>query len=152
MKCFSVDGSNVKKPKKKKKNYNSQLEYRKTWRGANEISKLPQAKCLRTEIDETCNKFREQCRFFSQKKTQRRRKVTLLFVEVEYVCWPRTEARRKKKLSAKCFREGTKVKKVKNDKKRIVLYVAFISKNIILKESLTVRLWESAGDLQRKGK
>ena len=26
----------------------------------------------------------------------------------------------KKKLSAKCFREGTKVKKVKNDKKRIV--------------------------------
>ena len=46
----------------------------------------------------------------------------------------------KKKLSAKCFREGTKVKKVKNDKKRIVLYVAFISKNIILKESLTVRL------------
>ena len=32
------------------------------------------------------------------------------------------------------------------------LYVAFISKNIILKESLTVRLWESAGDLQRKGK
>ena len=58
----------------------------------------------------------------------------------------------KKKLSAKCFREGTKVKKVKNDKKRIVLYVAFISKNIILKESLTVRLRESAGDLQRKGK
>ena len=46
----------------------------------------------------------------------------------------------KKKLSAKCFREGTKVKKVKNDKKRIVLYVAFISKNIILEESLTVRL------------
>ena len=121
--------------------------------GANEISKLPQAKCLRAEIDETCNRFREQCRFFSQKKTQRRRKVTLLFVKVEYVCWPRTEARRKKKkLSAKCFREGTKVKKVKNDKKRIVLYVAFISKNIILKESLTVRLWESAGDLQRKGK
>ena len=32
------------------------------------------------------------------------------------------------------------MKKVKNDKKRIVLYVAFISKNIILKESLTVRL------------
>ena len=121
MKCFSVDGSDVKKPKKKqKKNYNSQLEYRKTSRGANEISKLPQAKCLRAKIDETCNKFREQCRFFSQKKTQRRRKVTLLFVEVEYVCWPRTEARRKKKLSAKCFREGTKVKKVKNDKKRIV--------------------------------
>ena len=58
----------------------------------------------------------------------------------------------KKKLSAKCFREGTKVKKVKNDKKRIVLYVAFISKNIILKESLTVRLRESAGDLRRKGK
>ena len=57
-----------KNQKKKKKNYNSQLEYRKTWRGANEISKLPQAKCLRTEIDETCNKFREQCRFFSQKK------------------------------------------------------------------------------------
>ena len=44
----------------------------------------------------------------------------------------------KKKLSAKCFREGTKVKKVKNDKKRIVLYVAFISKNIILKERLVV--------------
>ena len=86
MKCFSVDGSNVKKPKKKKKkNYNSQLEYRKTWRGANEISKLPQAKCLRTEIDETCNKFREQCRFFSQNNTQRRRKVTLLFVKVQYV-------------------------------------------------------------------
>ena len=86
-----------KNQKKKKRNYNSQLEYRKTSRGANEISKLPQAKCLWAEKDETCNKFREQCRFFSQKKTQRRRKVTLLFVKVEYVCWPRTEARRKKK-------------------------------------------------------
>ena len=128
------------------------IQEREPMRGANEISKLPQAKCLRAEIDETCNKFREQCRFFSQNNTQRRRKVTLLFVKVQYVYWPRTEARRKKKLSAKCFREGTKVKKVKNDKKRIVLYVAFISKNIILKESLTVRLWESAGDLQRKGK
>ena len=86
MKCFSVDGSDVKKPnKKKKRNYNSQLEYRKTSRGANEISKLPQAKCLRAEIDETCNKFREQCRFFSQNNTQRRRKVTLLFVKVQYV-------------------------------------------------------------------
>ena len=107
----------MSKNQKKKRNYKSQLEYRKTSRGANEISKLPQAKCLRTEIDETCNKFREQCRFFSQNNTQRRWKVTLLFVKVEYVCWPRTEARRKKKLSAKCFREGTKVKKVKNDKK-----------------------------------
>ena len=57
-----------KNQKKKKRNYNSQLEYRKTSRGANEISKLPQAKCLRAEIDETCNKFREQCWFFSQKK------------------------------------------------------------------------------------
>ena len=64
MKDFSVDGSDVKKPKKKIRNYNSQLKYRKTSQGANEISKLPQAKCLRTEIDETCNKFREQCRFF----------------------------------------------------------------------------------------
>ena len=137
--AFQLMGVMSKNQKKKKKrNYNSQLEYRKTSRGANEISKLPQAKCLRAKIDETCNKFREQCRFFSQKKTQRRRKVTLLFVEVEYVCWPRTEARRKKKLSAKCFREGTKVKKLKNDKKRIVLYVAFISKNIILKERLVV--------------
>ena len=71
--------------------------------------------------------------FLARKKTQRRRKVTLLFVIVQRLGV-------KKKLSAKCFREGTKVKKVKNDKKRIVLYVAFISKNIILKESLTVRL------------
>ena len=50
MKGFSVDGSDVKKPKKKR-NYNSQLKYRKTSRGANEISKLPQAKCLRAKID-----------------------------------------------------------------------------------------------------
>ena len=72
MKCLSVD---VKKNKnKQKKNYNSQLEYRKTSRGANEISKLPQAKCLWAEIDETCNKFREQCRFFSQKKNSAQEK------------------------------------------------------------------------------
>ena len=142
MKCFSVDGSDVKKPKKKKKrNYNSQLEYRKTSRGANEISKLPQAKCLRAEIDETCNKFREQCWFFSQKKKLSAGEKSSFYL-LKWNMFADLEQRLgvKKKLSAKCFREGTKVKKVKNDKKRIVLYVAFISKNIILKESLTVRL------------
>ena len=111
--------------------FNSQLEYRKTSRGANEISKLPQAKCLWAEIDETCNKKKklsagEKSPFYLLKWNMCADLVQRLGV--------------KKKLSAKCFREGTKVKKVKNDKKRIVLYVAFISKNIILKESLTVRL------------
>ena len=138
MKCFSVD---VKKPKKKKRNYNSRLEYRKTSRGANEISKLPQAKCLWAEIDETCNKFREQCRFFSQKKKLSAGEKSPFYLLKWNMCADLVQRLGvKKKVSARCFRAGTKVKKVKNDKKRIVSYVAFISKNIILKESLTVRL------------
>ena len=127
--------------KKKKRNYNSRLEYRKTSRGANEISKLPQAKCLWAEIDETCNKFRELCTFFSQKKKLSAGEKSPFYLLKWNMCADLVQRLGvKKKLSAKCFREGTKVKKVKNDKKRIVLYVAFISKNIILEESLTVRL------------
>ena len=95
--------------------------------------------------------------------------------KVEYVCWPRTEAGRQKKISAKqnnmticsdffslilvipkhhlfslkclCLREKTKIKKVKSDKKRIVC--GFISKNIILKRVWPRgkgKRWPAAGD------
>ena len=44
------------------------LNIRKYRMEAIEISKLPQANCLGAEIDVTCKRFREQCRFFSWRK------------------------------------------------------------------------------------
>ena len=56
-----------------------------------EISKLPQANCLGAEIDETCNWFREQCRFFSWRKIRGGEKSPVLMSKLENVCRPRTE-------------------------------------------------------------
>ena len=122
---------------------------RKHHMGPIEISKLPQANCLGAEIDETCNWFREQCRFFSWRKIRGGEKSPVLMSKLENVCWPLSYRQNKiiwgfaaifsfileipkhhllvrqvqyHKFSLKCLclREKTKVKKVKSDKKRIV--------------------------------
>ena len=160
--------------------------------GPIEISKLPQANCLGAEIDETCNWFREQCRFFSRRKIRGGEKSPGLTSKLENVCWPRTQLSANKiiwgfaaifsfileilkhhllvrqvqyhKFSLKCLslREKTKVKKVKSDKKWIVCGFHFEEYHFKREsdregrengdQQREIRLWESVGDLQRKGK
>ena len=160
--------------------------------GPIQISKLPQANCLGAEIDETCNWFREQCRFFSRRKIRGGEKSPGLTSKLENVCWPRTQLSANKiiwgfaaifsfileilkhhllvrqvqyhKFSLKCLslREKTKVKKVKSDKKWIVCGFHFEEYHFKREsdregrengdQQREIRLWESVGDLQRKGK
>ena len=139
---------------------------RKHHMGPIEISKLPQANCLGAEIDETCNWFREQCRFFSWRKIRGGEKSPVLMSKLENVCWPLSY--RQNKIiwgfaaiffsfwrsrstiywSDRCsiikslwnvYVCGRKIKWRKWKARKRELYVAFISKNIILRESLTVR-------------
>ena len=72
---FSVDGRDVKDQNKRKHHM-----------GPIEISKLPQANCLEAEIDETCNWFREQCRFLSWRKIRGGEKSPVLMSKLENVC------------------------------------------------------------------